>query len=143
MKKITVLLITLFAISFIGCKQYIELKGVEKDNLKKTAAPIAENIMIAINEGDYEKYSKDFDATMKTQLPEKVFKQNQKIIDNKIGKYKSMKFIKALKKDQYKIALYEAVFSKEKNVKVKVVLQKIGEDNKVSGLWFDSKKLRK
>ncbi|MBU4293874.1 MAG: hypothetical protein KJ770_07475 [Actinobacteria bacterium] len=53
---VIVLLITVF---LMGCS-----------NLRKFADPIAENILVSMNEKNYESFSKDFDDSLKKDLTE-------------------------------------------------------------------------
>jgi len=46
------------------------------------------------------------------------------------------------KKNQYTIVLYKEKFEKESSVEIKIVFQEIGGKNLVSGLCFNSLKLR-
>jgi hypothetical protein len=72
-----------------------------------------ENILVAINEGNYTKYSEHFDATMKNALPEAVFQETNTLITSKIGAYDSKEFWKAEGKNQYAIVYYKATFTQE------------------------------
>ena len=123
-----------------GC---VQQNQVDVAQVRTYADPITENILIAMNEGNYTKYSEHFDATMKNALPEAVFHENNKLITSKIGIYISKEFWKAESQNQYIIVYYKATFTQEPDdVIVKVVFQEIVGETKVSGLWMDSPKLR-
>lgn len=124
------------------CEKAKEITGEKRQALLVVAEPITDGILAGHNENNYAKYSEMFDEQMKNALSEKVFFQKQEIIHSKIGKYKSRSVANVLKQDQYEIILYSAEFEKESGVQVKVVLQKYGEKYLVSGLWFNSPKLR-
>ena len=127
-----------------GC---IEKSGVDVDDVEQVrgyADPITEQILVAMNENDYAKYSEDFDQTMKNAMTEAVFDETNAVIRSKIGDYVSKEFWKAESKDQYTIVHYKAKFTDEPaDVTVRVVFQEINGEMKVSGLWFDSPELRK
>jgi hypothetical protein len=50
-----------------GC---LEQNQVGVEQVRTYADPITENILLAMNEDNYTKYSEHFDATMKNALPE-------------------------------------------------------------------------
>ena len=124
----------------VGC---VQQNQVDVEQVRTYADPITENILLAMNEGNYTKYSKHFDATMKHALPETVFNETNTLITSKIGAYDSKTFWKAERENQYTTVYYKAKFTQEPDdVIVKVVFQEIGGENKVAGLWLDSPKLR-
>ena len=108
------------------------------------AGSITEQILLAINENDYPKYSEHFDEAMKKAMPEAVFQETNALIKAKIGDYVSKEFWKAEDTGAYTIIYYKAKFTDEPgDVIVKVVFQETAGRIYVSGLWFDSPKLRK
>ena len=143
MKKILVVILAIGMIASVGCKRKVPVTGAEKDAVIAAADPITDSILAGYNDGDYAVYAKDFDEMMKNQLTEEVFKQTREMIIGKIGKYESRKVSKVYKKDQYTVVEYTAKFELEEEVNVKVVMQKLEEKWLVSGLWFNSPKLRK
>ncbi|MBN1455116.1 MAG: DUF3887 domain-containing protein [Methanomicrobia archaeon] len=143
-KKVRLLAIAgsaLFAVIFMGgC---LNQTPVDIDQVRSYADPITENILIATTENNYTKYSEHFDATMKNALPESLFLETNAMIKSKIGTYDSKEFWKAERKNQYIIVYYKARFTQEPAaVIVKVVFQELEGDMKISGLWFDSPRLR-
>jgi len=142
MKRIAIFsLLVVFAAS-LGCGQGTPITGEDRDKVLAYADPVAENLLAGFNSGDYGVYSRDFDEMMKNGLPENVFKQTREMILGKIGKYKSRTVDKVQKKNQYVVVMYKAEFERESGVNVKVVFAKYADKNLVSGLWFDSQKLR-
>ncbi|MEA3324769.1 MAG: DUF3887 domain-containing protein [Euryarchaeota archaeon] len=129
-----------------GC---MEKSGVEVDDevleeVREYADPVTENMLMAMNEDDYTRYSEDFDQTMKRAMTEAVFDETNAVIRSKIGDYASKEFWKAESKDQYTLVYYKAKFTDEPaDVTVKVVFQEINGTMKVSGLWLNSPELRK
>ena len=139
MKKLALIIVAVIAIA--GCKKSIT--GPERDELLKAADPITDSILTGYNSGNYALYSKDFNEQMKNALPENVFTQTREEIMEKVGAYKSRVVSGTYKKNQYSIVEYTAEFENEKEVNVKVVLVKLKDAYLVSGLWFNSPKLRK
>lgn len=107
------------------------------------ASQITEGILQAMNEGDYTKYSENFDEVMKNNITEPVFEQFNTLIESKIGDYVSKEFSEVEEEGPYTTVYYKAKFTKEPgDVTVTVVFQEIGGGIYVSGLWFDSPKLQ-
>jgi len=128
------------AVAFAGC---MEKNQVDAEQVRMYADQITEDILLAMNEDDYTKYSDNFDQTMRNAIPGAVFNETNAMIKSKIGDYVSKEFQKAEGKDQYTIVYYNARFTDEPDdVTVKVVFQEINGEMKVSGLWLDSPKLR-
>jgi len=108
------------------------------------AGSITEQILIAMNENDYLKYSEHFDEAMRKAMPEAVFQETSALIKTKIGSYISKEFWKAEDKGVSTIVYYKAKFTDEpEDVIVQVVFQETAGRICVSGLWFDSLKLRR
>ena len=107
------------------------------------AGAIAEGILQALSENDYAKHSEHFDEMMKNSVPESVFEQTATAIKEKIGDYVSKTFWKVTEQDIYTVVIYKARFTQEpEDVIVRVIFQEISGEIYVSGLWFDSPKLR-
>lgn len=142
MKRYITLLLIVAGAAVLGCSQGTPITGDEQKKVLEYAEPVADNLLAGFNEGDYAVYARDFDEMMKNGLPENVFKQTRGMILGKIGKYKSRTLDKIVKKDQFIAVIYNAEFEKESGVSVKVVFAKYTDKNLVSGLWFNSPKLR-
>ena len=122
--------------------------GVDVDEVRAYADPITEGILMGMNENDYARFSEYFDEHMKEVMPEAAFDRNGTIIifsdlREVIGDYISKEFWKIETEGVYTIVYYEAEFTEEPGgVIVKVIFQEIEGEMCVSGLWFDSPKLR-
>ncbi len=95
-----------------GC---VEKNQVDIEQVRNYADPTTENILLAMNEDNYAKYSEHFDQTMKNAIPEAVFNETNVVIKSKIGNYVSKEFGKAERKDQYTIENFEKLPPKENN----------------------------
>lgn len=127
----------------IGVNVY-PLNRVHAEDLRKYADPITENILLAMNENNYEKYTEHFDQQMKNALPESQFREVNALIKGKIGKYISKQFLNPDTIGSYKVFYYEAKFDQEAyDVLVKVVFSENDGKLLVSGFWLDSPNLRK
>jgi hypothetical protein len=107
---------------------------------------ITENILLAINAGDYAAFSKDFDDSMRKALPAESFqKQFSDGILGKIGEYQgnSKRFFQSSSQAQYTTVVYYAVYSGEPGaVLVQISFRMVNGQPLVSGIFFNSPKLR-
>lgn len=111
--------------------------------LRIYADPMSENILQSINAANYTSFSRDLDSTMKAAIPEQSFNTMCSTLQQKVGSYTSKTFIRGEAFQGFTIAYYNASFTNEPaGVTVKVVFSSAGGPAKVSGLWFDSPKLR-
>jgi hypothetical protein len=101
------------------------------------ANQITENILLAMNEGDYAQFSEHFDEAMKNSLPEATFQETVSQIREAIGDYVSKTFWKVQTEDGYTAVYYKAKFTLEDEVTVKVVFLETEGKVYVSGLWFE------
>lgn len=107
------------------------------------AGPITENILIGMNEDDYAMFSKCFDEDMKAAFPsdEPILPDIKAIIGYYVPE--SKEFWKVTTSGIYTTVFYKAEFTEEtEDVVVRMVFREIGGEMYVSGLWFDSPKLR-
>lgn len=141
MKKILWFVICFLLVLGGGCFKKSDV-SVDQQSILSYADPIVDNLLAGFNEGDYAKFSQDFDGRMKSALPEAAFTQMRQSIVSKIGLYRSRTVSKVQKQGSGTLVIYNAVFEKESGVEVKVVFAKHGEKNLVSGLFFNSPKLR-
>ncbi|SMD15793.1 DUF3887 domain-containing protein [Sporomusa malonica] len=113
------------------------------DNIINAVDQLTENMLVAMNENDYNRFSRDFDDQMRVDLDEAKYKSTVPAITAKIGKYLSKDFVGLEKKDQYTIVVYRANFSLEPDgVTVRSVVGDKNDKKVISGFWLDSPKLR-
>lgn len=114
-----------------------EVVGHTDKEVQRVAEPILDNLLAGFNEGDYQKYSRDFDATLKEAIPEAKFKAVRQDIFKKIGKYQAKSYLGALNQAPHSVALWKGRFSGTDNdVLIKLVLSKRHDRTYVVGLWF-------
>lgn len=117
------------------------ITGAERDAVLAYTEPKTENLLNGFNAGDYAIFARDFDATMRQAETETVFLQTRASIMGKIGKYVSRQVTDVVKQDNFVVVMYNGRFEKEDGVTMRVVFRPDGE-HQISGLWFDSPKLR-
>ena len=139
------LLMVLASLALIaGCStmpQITTLEGEERDAAVTLAEPLAENIFVAMNEGDYTKFSRDFNENMIKALKEQNFTEMKQTFDDRIGLYQSREVTSVQRIDQVYVITYAADFEKESDVSVTLSVSET-DPPQVAGLWFDSPKLR-
>jgi hypothetical protein len=114
-----------------------DIIGTADQQVQAAADPIVDNLLAGFNEGDYQKYSKDFDPTLKESLPQSRFKQVRSEILQKIGKYQSRKYLGFLNQNKFSVVLWKGKFSDTtSDVLIKLVTSKRPDKVVVVGLWF-------
>lgn len=137
-KKISLLLGLILMLGlFASCG-----KKINTEELRKYSDPALESILTAANKDDYAQYSKEFSDKMKEAIPENIFKEQNKLIKDKIGEYESKEFVKAQAKGEYTVVIYTAKYVKEpKGVMVSITFKNGDDNHTVEGLFMTSPKL--
>lgn len=136
---IALLIIGLIVISGCAVK-------VDANKVRSFADPMTENLLIAMNNKNYEMFSRDLDSKMKQAIPESKFFVLVGQVNGKIGMYvpNSKQFYRAYKSGKFINVVYKAKFIEENSpVTVRVVFDMENGKERISGLWFDSPMLRK
>lgn len=143
MRKNSIVFLFLSCLLFsLFCTKEREITGEEKESILQYAEPVVDSILKGFNEDNYELFSMDFDEIMKKHLNEEANNKTRAQIFSKIGLYVSKGSPRVSEKTSFIAIDYKADFEKEKGVNVRVVFKKYGDKNLVSGLWFNSPKLR-
>lgn len=144
LKKLFVVLCSMLLMVsiFAGCSKKLAETDV------KFAGPLTENMLQAVEKGDYAQFSKDFSAELKNAITEESFKTLCTSFSEKIGKYESKKFAAATenKKEEklYKTVIYKAKYSKEeKDVQITASFSENDGKMIVEGIFFKSPNLIK
>ncbi len=102
------------------------------------ADPMLENILQAMGEDDYARYTADFDDKLKSSVTQSIFEKTNTKRVSIVGAYISKKF-RAMKQDgELTSVIYMVDFSSDSNVTVTVNFKNIGGKNYVDGLYFAS-----
>jgi len=122
---IVIAVIVIISGGFFVWQQKSALPQDEISQLREPADLMTENILSAINEEDYNKFSENFNAEMKNSISESLFSQNNAVIKAAVGHYLlSKELTKEAKEGQYFSFYYKADFSDEpEGVAVKLVLK--------------------
>lgn len=146
MKASYIIIILIVALAAIGGVAYwLSLpQPVDELSLRIYSDPMTENLLLAIENGNYTEFSRDFDDAMKNALNLANFQELRSKFDSKIGDYVpgSKAFIKGERTGDFIIAYYRANYTNEPaGVTVKVVFTSGNGPARITGLWFSSPKL--
>jgi len=136
-KKLGISILAVVALCVLTISAAAAPVGTSDQQVKAVAEPILDSLLTGFNQGDYAKFSKDFDKNLRETIHEKSFEQVRGDLLKKLGQYKSKKYLGFLNQQDYTIVLWKGTFADTKSdVLIKLVLRK--SDNKVSvaGLWF-------
>jgi hypothetical protein len=138
-----ILRLTIFAILVLlaGCSNVKTLKGADLEAVLVYSEPKADIVFQGLNENRYATFSADFTADMKDAIDEQGLADIENMVVNKIGKYLSRQVDTVQTSGDFVTVTYKANFEQEEGVTVRLVFEK-GGNHAISGLWFDSPKLR-
>lgn len=137
MKNIMFFLVILCTLIISG-SLLSETIGQTDQEVKAIAEPLLENVMDALKNDDYAKYTKDFDLTLKEAVQEQRFHEISFQIKNGLGSYQSKEYLGFLDKGQTTLVLFRGKFDKsQSDVLIKLVVTKKEGKYYISGLWFE------
>ncbi len=137
-----VLLGLILIVAVAGCSTQAQLvAGAERESVLGYSEAQADNLLAGLNANDYAVFSRDFDAQMKGAMTEAQFANTQKQVIGKIGKYLSRQVDRVERTGDFFAVVYTAKFENDSPVALRLVFR-ANEPHLVSGLWFDSTKLR-
>jgi len=131
----SLIILLFFCFSFTSCNKTLTAEEIK---IKNIIDPITENYFISINNEDYDKFSKDFDDGMKKAVTKDNFSKLVLPVKNGLGDYipNSIKLVTIANEQGFTAVYYDADFSKENNIKIKMVFSKTNSEYKISGQWF-------
>jgi hypothetical protein len=100
-----------------------------------------DNLFAGLIANDYATFSRDFDADMQAAIPATKFAAWKQDLDNKIGNCLSREVDQVTQLGEFYVVVYQAKFEQDEPVIVRVVFR-VAEPHSISGLWFNSEKLR-
>jgi hypothetical protein len=108
-------------------------------SVAKYSDPIAENLMVSMNNEDFAGFSRDFDESLKTEVSEAVFNDFKTTVNDQLGKYieGSKKITGVNVENGLTTATYQMDFELQEDFQMRFVYQKIGGEMKLVGFWFD------
>jgi hypothetical protein len=117
------------------------LTGSERDAVLAYTEPKTTNLLTAIDNRDYTAFSLDLDDKMKSAITADGLTSMRAKVSDKIGKYVSREVTSVAPSGDFVTVIYTARFENDDPVTVRVSFE-VGEPHRISGLYFDSAKLR-
>jgi hypothetical protein len=115
---------------------------IDEAAVRAYADPMTENVLQAIGQNDYSKFSQDFNEPMKDAMTPTAFTQLTALLQSKVGNYQSKLFVKTQMQNGFTAVIYSAKFSNEPaDVVVTVSFQIVNGKNLVGGFFLNSPKL--
>jgi len=141
--KFVLISLLIVAIILGGCTASpTAIEGAERDTVLAYSEPMADNELEALNANDYQTFIKDYDDKMREVTTQESFTSLQELISGRLGKYLSREVVSvAAVGNEAVIVVYSTKFENEEGVTIRLVFQP-GGDHLITGLWFDSPKLR-
>ncbi len=111
--------------------------GQTDQEVQAVAEPLLEGVLAGFNDGNYAKYSQNFDETLKEAISEKKFQKVRAQILKTLGKYRSRTYLGFLKQHGATVVLWRGRFTEsDDDVLIKLVASKRQDRYVVVGLWF-------
>ncbi len=133
---VVVVVIVFLSFYYLSQVKIQSLTEKEKKEIYPIAKKIVDEMLQAFNEGNYTKFSENFNLQMKNSLGKEKFVEVRNKIISDVGLYVSTKNMQLFKRDNYIGVLYDTEFEK-KPVKVEVYFEKTDMLTfQIAGLWF-------
>ncbi|MBU4304152.1 MAG: DUF3887 domain-containing protein [Candidatus Omnitrophica bacterium] len=111
--------------------------GQSNEQVRAITDPIMDNIFDGLNNEDYDKYSRDFDGTLKETLSPERFRAVRKEIKDWVGNYLYREYLGFINRQAITIIFWKAVFDKTQDeILIKLVVSERDGKYLVTGLWF-------
>lgn len=105
--------------------------------------PIVEETLIGLSDGNYEQHAQYFDEEMRDRVdPIVTFPQVYDEVIGRVGVYQSHRLIQVEEQNLYRIATYDVSFANDPHVTAQFIFWENDDAHQITGLWFDSEKLR-
>ncbi|MBN1921080.1 MAG: DUF3887 domain-containing protein [Anaerolineae bacterium] len=141
-KIVVFLLAVVIFLSACGAKTTPQtLSGEAREAVLAYSEGMTDNLLEGLNAGDYVAFSRDFTEQMKTSLSEAEFPDLSLQIIGTLGAYVSREIQSVEQTGDFVAVVYTAKFEQDDPVTVRVVFE-VADPHLVTGLWFDSAKLR-
>ncbi len=109
-----------------------------ESEVRAFADPVAENILQAINTGNYTQYTRDFDEAFKKNLSQNAFETINSLRIETVGSYVSKEYWQMAQKNDKITVAYRAKFTDDSSVIFTAYFKNIEGKWYIDGLYFDS-----
>ena len=140
MRILLAIILCAFVAAAAGCAG--GLSSADREAVLAYSEAKTDNLLAGFNNNDYPTFSRDFDDAMKKSMDQSAFSGLlQDMIKGRIGRYVSRQMSTITRDEKFITVVYNAAFEQETGVTMRVVFT-ASEDHLITGLWFDSPKLR-
>jgi len=135
--------ISLLAFTLAACQpRTIALPDDQAQAFAAEVDEIVENALVGLSTNNYEMHVRDFDEEMLRVTDPVTFPQLYDQVIGVVGAYQSRTLLRVEDQGDFRIVTYSAVFANDPNVIVRFVFARDDPQHLISGMWFDSQKLR-
>jgi uncharacterized membrane protein YhfC len=117
------------------------LIGGDRDAVLAYSESKTTSLLTAINNNDYAVFSRDLNDKMKNAISADGLVNIRTKVNGKIGNYASRQVDSVVQSGDFVTVIYLARYENEERVTMRVSFE-VAEPHRISGLWFDSEKLR-
>jgi len=145
MKRIALLVSTAVLIPVLACDGTLALTRVpaaEAQAFAEQVEGMVEDTLQGYNDHDYAAYTQHFDEAMHEASTEETFESVYTLLHDRLGSYESRELDYAFDQNEFRIVIYRAEFEHESGVIIRAVFWRDDPERGISGLWFDSERLR-
>lgn len=146
MKLKVAAIVIICLVIFTGCASNISEKVSERD--VSFSKSMVENMLIAENNDDYNKFTQYFSSKMKKSFTKQSMESEYKLVNSKIGQYipGSKKFKEAMRVSQnnekYIIVIYDVKYKNEPGETTVTTTFSDNSQHELEGIYISSPKLR-
>jgi hypothetical protein len=138
MRKSMVLLAAVIGMTLIGCQSSEVLPEEEANAFAAEIDGMVNNTLEGLSEGDYEKHVQGFDDELRDEIdPVVAFPQVYDEIMTTFGRYESRELVRVEDNGRFRTAIYNATFSKDPSVTVRVVFWRSDPEHRISALTIE------
>ena len=104
------------------------------DNIQGKSEQMASNLLMSLENHDYDEFISDFNTEMQQVMTEDEFEEMRAAFYAKAGKYQSFQYEKAEIEQDFIVAYFRVLFSEEQ-LTLRLMLE-LEEPHKIAGMWF-------
>ena len=137
MRCCKIALVGILLCSLMNTPAFAAPKVKTTKEIKSISEPIMDNILEGFKFDDYQKYSRDFDPSLKLSGARTKFFKVNRYLQTNLGSYLSREYMGSLRRGDMIIVLWKDTFDKTKDdVLIKLVMSGKNNHYLVTGLWL-------
>ncbi|MGI6278753.1 MAG: DUF3887 domain-containing protein [Patescibacteria group bacterium] len=134
------IIITILA-AFLLLKKPLILVN-NREDLAAQLIPLSQHFFDNLAKGSYQEATSNFTDQMKQEMPPEELESLHNQINDRVGPLVSLGNPQISKEGNSWILEYQAAFTKEETVLIRLIFTQENANYKIAGLWLDSPKLR-